>query len=1228
MRKSNKMKTAALGLSAALLATMYPVQLQAMVNPGNTQIKKSVSGKMARKQEKRKYREGEVIVVYKSGVTGASVADLAVEGATAASADIQLKDVFAFGGEQCDTGAEAATGTAESAEADFVIGFYTSRTKTTQQMIRELEKNPKIAYAEPNYLAYISGATQDTYADEQWAIQNVGQNGGTAGIDTGVESVWNGVDGVVPATKGSNRVVALLDTGVDLGHEDLADHIWNNPYQGILPGEHGYDFSNEDEDPSDDNGHGTHCAGIISADADNKLGVSGICPGVTIMPLKVFDGSGEGDLYGVLQAFDYVYQAKRLGVDIVATSNSWGFGEYPRSLQKAIKKIGKQGILSIFAAGNDGEDMDAKDAENIGWTSPYVIHVASLNENGVLNDFSNYGKTQVDLAAPGSGILSTVNMGVFNPRLMQKEETESSQSMDQSADQSADQAQENVISLYRNYDQKEAPDYTMDANGIFRADEKVDGYPSNIAVFEDTYEHNKEAQVRVSRCENAGYGKTGAALKVEISGMQKEDVAVITIPYQKPAEQKKESDISFMLKSTLDQTYDPGNPGIVGVEDVSDGEVEKCLAETKTSISITDLLEGKLDLVDNIGSESGAGWVHHTMSTKKNTKHKAVSGNLVFKLYNSQEDGTCTLYLDDLGVTKGVDINEMEHYPKYDYYSGTSMATPYVTGAVALLAQAYPKADAAELMEQICGSVTQMDTLKEKTITGGRLDLSKIATPRPVLTQEQLDTKGSLHISGYGFVKGQTTIELNGKKVTPTSVKEKEVVVEAKGYQNCYVDLTVTTPYGTSQKQVYLKAGKSYTTVGKKCAWELDLEETSDAVDTLQGIFQKTPAPATDGEQLYIYNPQTYAIECLTQKKDTKTKRIIDFSQTNTLQTEAGAKKTDTVTVNSNLIYKDKHLYYIANVKAANSVYHTLQLCSVTTNKERAKVEVEAALPKAYQYISDPTLANYKGTIYLLGGYDHHKKEFSKVTYALQTVNGKKTWKKAKALPQGRLGGQAVQVGGKLYYALGASKKGDICPKTLVFDGKKWRTLGQTLPETYKKGTVSYGSQNYDTYKGTISPYGDQLCFSGMAVKGLGDTFMQDCRTGAYKKASVNAISDPKNQDFIGVIVGKQLMGILADYGVLRNSYTTMRDNRYHITVQSAPQHARIICSPKAFLAGDRVTVKVVPDAGYALDKLVINGKVVKKGVYQGYPTKDLVVKASLKKDVRIPEDTGIRSKK
>lgn len=1222
MKKSSRMRTAALGLSASLLATMCPVQVQAVVNTGNTQVKNIASGKAGSEQEKQKYREGEVIVVYKSGVTKESASDLVFEGATASGTeenDIELKDVFAFGGEVADAGTEAATGASVEADDDFVIGLYTSKTKTTEQMIKELEKNPNVDYAEPNYLAHTSGATQDAYADEQWAIKNVGQNGGVAGVDTGVESIWNGVEGVVPATKGSQRVVALIDTGVDLKHEDLEHHIWYNSYQGVLPGEHGYDFVNEDADPQDDFGHGTHCAGIISASADNEVGVSGICPGVTIMPLKVFDAGGEGDLYGVLQAFDYVYQAKCLGTDIVATSNSWGFGEYPRSLQKAIKKIGKQGILSIFAAGNDAEDIDAEDASNEGWTSPYVIHVASLNENDVLNDFSNYAKNQVDLAAPGSAILSTVHTGVFNPRLMQQEEVEPSQDVAQSTDQSAEQVQENVISLYRNYDQKEVPNYTMDENGIYRAGEKVAGYPANITVFESQMQHNKDVQVQVSRCENGRFGNTGASLKVEISGMQKGNVAVITIPYQRPADQKKASDISFMLKTTLDKEYDAVNYGVVGLEDVMDADVEKRLAETKMAPSFVDIIEETMTFINGIGSPQGAAWAHCSVPSKKNTKHTAVSGNLVFKLFNSQDDGTCTFYLDDFGVTKGVDERETAQYPKYEYYSGTSMATPYVTGAVALLAQAYPKADATELRARVCSSVTQTDALKDKVITGGRLDLSKITTPQPVLNQIQLDTKGAIHIKGYGFVKDQTAVQVDGKEVALTSVKEKELVIPAANYQNRYVDITVTTPYGTSQKQVYLKGAKSYTSVGKKCRWDVDLGESSNAVEALKEIYKATLAPATDGKRLFIYNPQTYTIDCITKKQDAKTKETVDFSAKDQLLI-MDANKSDTVTLASNLVYKDKHIYYIANSQPMNSVYRDLKLCAVTTDAVKQKVTTVAALPKAYQYISDPTLANYKGTMYLLGGYDHRKKEFSKVTYALQTVKGKKTWKKAAALPQGRLGGQAVQVGGKLYYALGASVKGGTCPKTLVFDGKKWNTLNKTLPEAYKKETVTYGNESYDSYRGTISPYKNKLCFSGLTVKGLGDTFVQDLKTGAYKKININAISDPKNQDFIGLIVGNQMMGILADNGVLRNSYTTLKDNRYHVTIKKTPKHGKIVCSSKAFLAGDRVKVEAVPASGYELDKLTINGKEIKKGVYNGYPTKDLTVKATFKKIVLIPE--------
>ena len=153
----------------------------------------------------------------------------------------------------------------------------------------------------------------------QWGLENKGQNGGTKDLDINP----------IASSSDKEKVIAVIDTGVDYNHEDLKNVMWTNPYsKNQLEGTHGYDFVNDDTDPMDDNGHGTHVAGIIAGESNNNKGITGAllsADNIKIMTLKVFDEEGSSnDLYNIIKAYNYIYKAQELGTNIVAINNSWG----------------------------------------------------------------------------------------------------------------------------------------------------------------------------------------------------------------------------------------------------------------------------------------------------------------------------------------------------------------------------------------------------------------------------------------------------------------------------------------------------------------------------------------------------------------------------------------------------------------------------------------------------------------------------------------------------------------------------------------------------------------------------------------------------------------------------------------------------------------------------------------------------------------------------------------
>ena len=250
----------------------------------------------------------------------------------------------------------------------------------------------------------------DPQFDQQWALNNLGQDGGKAGADIGALNAWK-------KTHGSNEVVvAVLDSGVDYTHVDLRSNMWLRPENlprytddelGTFNDEHGFNETDQVTDPMDDNGHGTHCAGIIGAEGDNSEGIAGINWQVKIMPLKFLGRGGFGTTADAIKAINYAIDRKKHGINVRVINASWGSTSKSKALEDVIRAAGEQGILFVAAAGNDGSDNDRRPHYPSNYDLPNVISVAALDRNDQLTSFSNFGIKTVHVAAPGKDILST-----------------------------------------------------------------------------------------------------------------------------------------------------------------------------------------------------------------------------------------------------------------------------------------------------------------------------------------------------------------------------------------------------------------------------------------------------------------------------------------------------------------------------------------------------------------------------------------------------------------------------------------------------------------------------------------------------------------------------------------------------------------------------------------------------------------------------------------------------
>ena len=252
----------------------------------------------------------------------------------------------------------------EDNEEPFIVSFHVKNPAVvgkTLRQVAELTKRDDVLYAEPNYI-YQAEST-DVHTSEQWALDT------TYGIHS---EGWNTFDGDNPTPKvdTSACVVAIMDTGIDYNHEDLQKAIWSDgdKYSALMSlggGKYGYNgvaYDSDHEtydpaDPMDDHGHGTHCAGIVAADW-NDVGVSGVASGAKVMAVKIGDNKGYFPLDAMLRGYRYVIEAKKAGVNIVVTNNSYGGYVESCSELLMIKEATDLGIVNCFAAANDSRNLN------------------------------------------------------------------------------------------------------------------------------------------------------------------------------------------------------------------------------------------------------------------------------------------------------------------------------------------------------------------------------------------------------------------------------------------------------------------------------------------------------------------------------------------------------------------------------------------------------------------------------------------------------------------------------------------------------------------------------------------------------------------------------------------------------------------------------------------------------------------------------------------------------
>ncbi len=302
-----------------------------------------------------------------------------------------------------------------------------SRSKGVAALLALLRARADVEYAEPDYVVQAFAVPNDPFFGQLWGLQNTGQliqgTLGVPGADISAVTAWD-------LTTGSRAsVVAVVDTGVDYAHPDLAANIWSAPSPfnvtigGVIitcaAGTHGFNAITNSCDPRDDHFHGTHVSGTVGAVGNNALGVVGVNWVASIMGAKFLDQFGSGTISNAINAIEFTIQAKAIfGVqaNVRVLSNSWGCPPgacFSQALLDEINRANVNDILFVAAAGNDNNNNDLNPTYPGSYSVPNVVAVAATDNRDQRASFSSYGAKSVHLGAPGVNVLSTTPNGNY-----------------------------------------------------------------------------------------------------------------------------------------------------------------------------------------------------------------------------------------------------------------------------------------------------------------------------------------------------------------------------------------------------------------------------------------------------------------------------------------------------------------------------------------------------------------------------------------------------------------------------------------------------------------------------------------------------------------------------------------------------------------------------------------------------------------------------------------------
>lgn len=599
----------------------------------------------------------------------------------------------------------------------------------TKTLLTELNQLEEVAYAEPNYIFHKTDLTNDTYIRQQWYLED----NDTSGSDIHYAEVTG--------TQSDTPVVVVADSGIDSSHEDLQEILYSNTM---------YDAINDSYTSyQDSDGHGTHIAGIIGASINNDMGISGISR-CKLIGTRCLDDGGECSLATLIRTYNYILSIKRSGINIRAVNLSIG-GQMDLShdnngsiLNNLITAAGELGIVTLCAAGNEGMNIDINKVYPAAFENDYIISVGASNEANNPASFSNYGKTEVDVFAPGTNIFSTYSSEIYNPECSHDifyNNFENASQIEGIVNGSANTS----LTLSNRFSALTSSDSTMprEHSSLCMSVPAQAGQTYYIALpFTVTEDISKDAYLSFRMLLKAS---------TKTAELRRHDVAIYI---------GNTSDLSMVT--------DEATEIINSCPDIDDETDEPY------KVSATN------DYWNNFPFEIA------------NRRHPLDAGDYYTILaFTPAVSASYELYFDNYGA--GTSLS------KYCYDHGSSMATPIVTGEVALLAGMFPNASATELKARVLGGIDASPAYLDKCSTGGKINIAKaISNPNPAITSLTLsEDSEQLTIDGFYFGEQAGTLQItsdDGQAATlpVSSWSSNQITASIKDLKGGSYTVTVT----------------------------------------------------------------------------------------------------------------------------------------------------------------------------------------------------------------------------------------------------------------------------------------------------------------------------------------------------------------------------------------------------------------------------------------------------